>query len=165
MVMPLFLFAALWIFSFCYISPVPPCTRLEKRRASDSSLLVQLCWTNVHHALHKLRHSPTPRFSGGAQVGIWAKVARSFKTIGQAASAFFVIQRPFLSSRTHISVILSEAKDLPSGVRLWKTLQQAQDDKAILSLERCFDKLSMTKQRRQRRKRPANFALKAYRWP
>ena len=38
--------------------------------ASDSSLLVQLCWTNVHHALHKLRHSPP-------QVGILAKVAGS----------------------------------------------------------------------------------------
>ena len=84
------------------------------------------------------------------------------------ASKFEQQQRGDETHRTAASalfVILSEAKDLPSGVRLWKTLQQAQDDKAILSLERCFDKLSMTKQRRQRRKRPANFALKAYRWP
>ena len=42
-------------------------------------------------------------------------------------------------------VILSEAKDLPFGIRLWKTLRQTQGDKAALSLGRCFDKLSMTR--------------------
>ena len=72
---------------------------------------------------------------------------------------------PFLSPSAHLChpaplfVILSEAKDLPSGVRLWKTLRQAQGDKAILSLGRCFDRLSMTKQRRQRRKRPARICI------
>ena len=65
---------------FCYPSPVPPCTRLEKRRASDSSLPVQLCWTSVHHALHKLRHS-------SPQVGILAKVAGSFLTHKAVTSA------------------------------------------------------------------------------
>ena len=49
-----------------------------------------------------------------------------------------VIQRPYF-------VILSEAKDLPSGIRLRKALRQAQGDKAVLSLGRCFDKLSMTR--------------------
>ena len=42
-------------------------------------------------------------------------------------------------------VILSEAKDLPSSIRLRKTLRQAQGDKAVPSLGRCFDKLSMTR--------------------
>ena len=54
-----------------------------------------------------------PLAVGQFVVGIWAKVARIL-THKTAASALFVI--------------LSEAKDLPSGVRLWKALQQAQGD-------------------------------------
>ena len=55
-----------------------------------------------------------PLAVGQFVVGIWAKVARIL-THKTAASALFVI--------------LSEAKDLPSGIRLWKMLRQAQHDK------------------------------------
>ena len=64
------------------------------------------------------------------------------------ASEFEQRQRGCATHRRAASalfVILSEAKDLPSGIRLRKTLRQAQGDKAVLSLGRCFDKLSMTR--------------------
>ena len=113
---------------FCYLSvlfatlcPIPPYpTRKASGIWTNLGLSASL-WTTSSFA-DILQISPS-------QVGIWAKVAGSFKPIeGQRV--------PFLSS-------WAKRRIFPP----------------VLGFGRCFDKLSMTKQRRQRRKRPARICI------